>query len=130
NLALHCQADEIRPLQLVEPFTVKACISIWRWSKNFVDLRHVGLGVAHDFFRTERRARSGAAGRVADHSGEVAYQERDCMPEILKVLKLAQQDSVAEMQIGRGGIKSGFDAKGLAGSAGFLQLLAQLGLLH
>ncbi len=52
------------------------------------------------------------------------------MPEILKVLKLAQQDSVAKMQVWRCGIKSSFDAQRCARGAGFLQLLAQLGLAN
>lgn len=34
------------------------------------------------------------------------------MPQVMKVLHLAQQDGVAEVEIGRGGIEAGFDAQG------------------
>src|SRR5215471_11944915 len=51
------------------------------------------------------------------------------MPQVLKVLQLAQQDRVTEMQIWCGRIESGFDEKRLAGGAGFLELFAKLGLL-
>ena len=46
------------------------------------------------------------------------------------MLQLAQQHGVAQMQIGRGGIKAGFDPQRLAGGAGLLQLGAKLGLFH
>ena len=44
------------------------------------------------------------------------------------MLELAQQHGVAEMQVGRSGIKAGFDAQRLAGGARLLQLGAQLRL--
>ena len=49
------------------------------------------------------------------------------MAEVLKVFELAQQDGVAEVQVGSGGIEAGLDAQGLAGGAGLLQLRAQFG---
>ena len=49
------------------------------------------------------------------------------MAEILKVLELAHQHGVAEVQIGRGGIKAGLYAQRLAGLPGSLQALLQVG---
>ena len=54
----------------------------------------------------------------------------DCVAEVLKVLQLAQQHGVAEVEIGRGGIEAGFDPQRLAGGARLLQLGAKLGLFH
>ena len=52
------------------------------------------------------------------------------MAEVLKVLKLAQKNGVAEMEIGRGRIEPRLDAKRLARRQRLLQLGAKLGLLH
>ncbi len=60
-------------------------------------------------------------------AGKIADQKDDGVAEVLKMLELAQQHRVAEMQVGRGRIKAGFDAQRLAGRAGFLQLGGQLG---
>ena len=52
----------------------------------------------------QRRPRGGAARGIADHAGEIANQKNYGVAEILKMLELAEQHGVAEMQIGRGGI--------------------------
>ncbi len=52
------------------------------------------------------------------------------MSEILKVFELAQEYSVTEVEIRRGGIEAGLNAKRLAGGEGFFQLGAKLGLFH
>ena len=49
------------------------------------------------------------------------------MAQILKMLHLAQQDGVAQMQIGRGGVEAGLHAQRATGSArGLYQALAQI----
>ena len=47
-------------------------------------------------------------------------------PQILKVLHLAQQDGVAQVQIGRGGVEARLHAQRPAGLGGEHQPLAQI----
>jgi hypothetical protein len=47
-------------------------------------------------------------------------------PEVLKVLHLAQQHGVAQVQVGRGGIEAGLDAQFAAGGGGCNQPLAKI----
>ena len=127
NLAV--EPDPVRGLHFVEPLAVEAGLGLGL-GKNLEHLRHVGLGVAHDFFRAQRRAGGGASGGVANHAGKIADQKDDRVAEVLKMLELAQEHGVAEMEIGRGRIESGFYAQRLAGSKRLLQLGTKLGLLH
>ena len=46
---------------------------------------------------------------------DVADDEYRGVPEILKMLHLAKQDGVAEVQVGRSGIEAGLDAQRTAG---------------
>ena len=62
-------------------------------------------------FARHRRAGDVAAGRIADQAGHVADQEDHGVAQILEVLHLAEQDGVAQVQIGRGGIEAGLDAQ-------------------
>ena len=48
------------------------------------------------------------------------------MAQILKVLHLAQQHGVAQVQVGRGGVEAGLDAQRRAGLCGLDQALAQI----
>ena len=57
----------------------------------------------------------------------VADQEDHGMAEILKVLQLANQNRVAEMEIRRGGIEAGFHAQRAAGGTRLFEPGAQLG---
>ena len=123
------KADPVRRLQLVEPLAIETGLGLGL-GKNLEDLRHVGFGVAHDFFRAKRRTGSRAARGIANHAGEVADQKDDGVAEVLKVFELAQEHRVAEMQVGRGGIKSGLDPKWLARGASFLQLGAEFALAN
>ncbi len=85
--------------------------------ENLEDLRLVGFGVGVELAAAERRAGGVAARGVADEAGAVADEEDDGVAEILEVLELADEHGVAQVQVGRGGIKAGFDAQRLAGSA-------------
>ena len=76
-------------------------------------------------FARERRARGVAARGIADHAGEVADQEDDRVAQILKVLELAEEHGVAEVEVGRGRVEAGFHAQRLAGGTGLFQLGAQ-----
>jgi hypothetical protein len=49
------------------------------------------------------------------------------MAELLKMAQLAHQHGVAEVQVGRGGVKAGFDAQRASGFAALFEALAQVG---
>ena len=58
-------------------------------------------------------------GGIADHAGPFADQKNNGVAQVLKVLHLAQQHGVAQVQIGRGGIEAGLHAQRTAGLGGF-----------
>src|SRR5438045_1771222 len=94
------QLDHARRSELTEPFVVEADLGFLR----IEDLEHlplVRLRVREDFLVRQRRARDFLAGRIADHSGEVADDEDDAMSELLKMLHLPDDDGVSEMQVWR-----------------------------
>src|SRR6185437_15574906 len=80
-----------------------------------------------DLLAGERLARDVAACRIADQRRIVADQKDDLMPEVLKVLELAHQHGVAQVQVGSGGVKAGLDAQRRAGLARLFKPLAQVG---
>ncbi len=84
--------------------------------------------MASSWLAAERRAGCVASRGVADESGAVADEEDDGVAQILKVLELADEDGVAEVEIGRGGIKAGLDAQGLAALQGLFEALTQIAL--
>ena len=79
-----------------------------------------------DLFARHGRARGVAAGGIADQAGLIADQKDHAVPQILKVLHLAQQHRVAQVQIGRRGIEARFHAQRTAGLFGLDQALAQV----
>ena len=74
-----------------------------------------------DLLARHRRTRDVAAGRIADQAGHIADQEDDGVAQVLKMLHLAQQDRVAQVQVGRGGVEAGLDAKGATFGSGGLE---------
>ena len=52
------------------------------------------------------------------------------MTEILKMLELAEHNSMAEVQVRRSGVHAEFHPQRFAGRAGFLQLRAQFALAN
>ena len=123
------QAHEAFVAELAQPLAVEADFGLVA-VENLEDLRLVGFGVGVDLLAGERRARGDAARGIADEAGEVSDQEDDGVAHVLKVLELADEHGVADVQVGRGGIESGFDAHGLAGSDGALDALAQVALAN
>ena len=119
------QPDHVFPSQLAKPVAVEAHLGLLR-IEDLEDLRLVGFGVALDGLAGHRRTRDVAAGGVADHAGHVADQEDDGVAEVLKVLHLAQQHGVAQVQVGRGGIEPRFDAQLASGLFALDQALAQI----
>ena len=86
--------------------------------------------MASSLLAAERRTGGVAAGGIADESGAVADEKDDGVAEILEVLELADKHGVAQVQVGRGGIKAGFDAQRLAALEGFFEALAQIALTN
>ena len=120
-VALEHARDRVPPGDLDEPGGVHAAeparieIDARLFAiEDLEDLLLVGLRVRLDLFARQRRPRRVAPGRIADHSGEVADQERDLVPEILELPHLVDEHGVPEMQIGRGRIESRLDPQRLA----------------
>ena len=84
----------------------------------------VGLRVGLDFLARERRARDVAAGRIADHPGEVADHEDDVVAEVLQLPQLVELHRVTEVQIRAGRIEALLDPERLAAG----ELRCELGL--
>ena len=100
------------------------------WIENLEDLVGVRLRVCVDFGRRERWTRRRPAGRVADHSGEVANQENDVVAEVLKLPHLVEQHRVPEVQIRRGGVETGFDDESIPASQSRRELLLEQDFLR
>ena len=113
-------------MNCAEPAPVEVDHSFLR-IENLEDLRLVSFGVLLDLLAGKRRTRGRAARWVADHAGEIADQEDGSVAEILKVLQLAQNHRVAEMQVGSGRVHAELHAQRFARGARLLQLGAQVG---
>ena len=71
-----------------------------------------------------------AARGIADEAGEVSDEEDDRVPHVLKVLELANEDSVSDVEVGRGRVEAGLDPHGLAGRERALDTFAQIALAN
>ena len=96
-----------------------------RGVEDLTGLVEIGLGVAFDVVGIQHRTRLVLAGRIADERGVVADDEHGFVAEVLELPEFAQDNAVAEMQVGRGGVATEFDAQGLAGLEFLEQLLAR-----
>ena len=118
------ELDDVVVGELVEPLGVVADLGLFG-VEDLEDLLLVSLGVAIDLFAGEGLAGDVAARRVADQCGRVADEEDDGVAELLEVAKLADEDGVAEVEVGGGGVKASLDAEGLAGGDGLLDTLLE-----
>ena len=91
--------------------------------QNLRDLLVIAAAVLARLLKRQRHAGLAAAGRIADHRGEIADDEHDLMPEVLKHAQLAQHDGMAEMQVGPARVGAELD---LQASAAFQLLLQSL----
>ncbi len=116
------ELDEIVVAELVEPFGVVTDLGLFG-IEDLEDLLLVGLGVGCDLLGRQRLARDVASGGVADERGGVTDEEDDRVTELLEVAQLADQNGVAEVKIGSGGIEARLDPHRLAGCNGLLDTL-------
>ena len=79
--------------------------------QNQAVLLAIGARVVLDLVRGQRRARFGLARRVPDQPREVADHENRLVAEILKLPELLQDDRVAEVNVGGGGVQPELDAQ-------------------
>ena len=91
--------------------------------ENLEGLLAIGLGVGLDFFVGQVRPGGGTAAGIADHPRKITDDENGLMPEILEFAQLAQDDGVAEVNIGAGRIDSEFHAQRPAEGQLFPQLV-------
>src|SRR5262249_13306727 len=81
-----------------------------------------------DLLTGKHFARGAPPRRITDETCEVADQENRGMTEILKVLQLANEDSMAKMQIGRSWIEACFHTQRFASLQRIFEALAQVAL--
>ena len=110
NSVLAGQLDHVGSAHLAEPLGIESHLGALA-IEHLEDLIGVGRRVGRDVLGRQRLARDVLAGRVADHSGEVADQENDLMAEILELTHLVEQHGVADMQVRRRRIEAGLDAQ-------------------
>ena len=65
---------------------------------------------------------------IADEAGEISDEEDDGVAHVLKVLELADEHGVSDVEVGGGGVEPGLDAHGLARRERALDALAQVAL--
>ena len=116
------EADHVGRVHLAEPFGIEAHLGAFA-IEHLEHLFGIGLRIGLDVGARERLARHVLAGRIADHSGEVADQENHLMTEILELAHLVEQHGMAEVQIRRGRIEAGLDAQRPAQPEARLQIL-------
>ena len=85
----------------------------------------VRLTVAARLLQGEHRARLRLARGVAYHRGEVADNQHDLMPQILKLAHLAQHYSKTDVDVGAGRVDAQLDAEGSPLLLGALELFLQ-----
>lgn len=123
---LGLELDEVVVGKFVEPLGVVADLGFFR-VEEFEDLVFVGFGVAADLFAGEGFAGDVAACGVADEGGGVTDEEDDGVAEGLEVFEFADEDGVAEVEVGSGGVEAGLDAEGGAGVDGALEAGGEVG---
>ena len=81
----------------------------------------IGAGIGLHLRFTELHSSGAFAGGIADAGGEVANDQHGRMARILKRPQLAEQDRVAQMDIGAGGIDAELDPQRAAVAFGLSQ---------
>ena len=111
QVIVRTQFDDVLCPHVLHPAAVELharCLGVQR----FEDLPLIRLGIGQDLLLAQHLPRFGDTGRVTDHAGKIPDQENDLMPKFLKMTELLNQHDMAEMEIRRGGIESGFHPQG------------------
>ena len=111
DIDLAVEAKEIEASELGEPFSVAADFG-FLGIEDFEDLVGVGFGVLFDGFGIEGWPGFGAPGGIADAGGIIADDDDGEMASVLELADFGEDESVAEVKVGGGGIEAKFDAEG------------------
>ena len=76
-----------------------------------------------DVLAGHRRTSNVATRRIADQARHIADQKDHSVPKILEMLHLAEQDRVAQVQVGRGWIEAGLNTQRPTERKSFAQIL-------
>ena len=121
DIDLAVEAKEIEAGEFGEPFSVAADFG-FLGIEDFKDLVGVGFGVLLDGFGIEGWAGFGAPGGIADAGGIIADDDDGEMASVLELADFGEDESVAEVEVGGGGVETEFDAEGAAGGEFFGEL--------
>src|SRR6187401_2829531 len=110
DIVMGTQMNQILRCHPTHPATVELHQGLCR-IENFKDLPLIGLGIFQYLLFRQGNTRLRLTSRIADHTGKIADQENDFMPELLKMLELVNQDRMAQMKVRRGRIEAGFHAQ-------------------
>ena len=123
DIDLAVEAKEIEAGEFGEPFSVAADFG-FLGIEDFKDLVGVGFGVLLDGFGIEGWAGFRASGGIADASSVISDDDDSEMASVLELADFGEDESVAEVKVGGGGIETKFDAEGAAGGEFFGKLFA------
>lgn len=123
DIDLAVEAKEIEAGELGEPFSVAADFG-FLGIEDFEDLVGVGFGVLLDGFGIEGWAGFGAPGGIADAGGIIADDDDSEMASVLKLADFGEDESVAEVEVGGGGVETEFNTEGAAGGEFFAKLFS------
>ena len=123
DIDLAVEAKEIEAGEFGEPFSVAADFG-FLGIEDFEDLVGVGFGVLLDGFGIEGWAGFGAPGGIADAGGIIADDDDGEMASVLELADFGEDESVAEVEVGGGGVETEFDAEGAAGGEFFGELFS------
>jgi len=121
DIDLAIEAKEIEAGELGEPFSVAADFG-FLGIEDFKDLVGVGFGVLLDGFWIEGWAGFGAPRGIADASGVISDDDDGEMASVLELADFSEDESVAKVEVGGGGVETEFNAEGATGGEFFGEL--------
>jgi len=121
DIDLAIEAKEIEAGELGEPFAIATDLGFF-WVEDSEDLVGVGFCVLFNRFWIEGWAGFGSTGGIADASGVISDNDDGEMASVLELANFGENESVAEVKVGGGGVEAKFDAEGAAGGEFFGEL--------
>ena len=98
--------------------------------QNLEHLTAVRVRIALELLPAQRFSSEVPAARIADEAGEVADQEHHVMAKLLELAHLVEKHGVPEVEVGRGGVEAGLDAKRFTAFEFRNQILLHEDLVH